>query len=123
MPHHLEVSLREDLVHSDLLRVLVDLVLSHREHLEGAALLVNQPPLSSLHLVEVCVTRVFNLFVWTLFFFYTTTTGNCSIRLRLEKYEFLIVTLRGFAPNKLLILPTAKIQNKCECRLTLMNSL
>ncbi len=30
--------------------------------------------------------------------------------------------LRGFAPNKLLILPTARIQNKCECRLTLMNS-
>ncbi len=31
--------------------------------------------------------------------------------------------LRGFAPNELLILPTARIQNKCECRLMLMNSL
>ncbi len=31
--------------------------------------------------------------------------------------------LRGFAPNKLLILPTARIQNKCACRLTLMDSL
>ncbi len=31
--------------------------------------------------------------------------------------------LRGSAPNKLLILPTARIQNECECRFTLMNSL
>ncbi len=35
--------------------------------------------------------------------------------------SFLI--LRGFAPNKLLIHPTARFQNKCECRLLLMNSL
>ncbi len=34
-----------------------------------------------------------------------------------------LIYLRGFAPNKLLILPTARIQNKCVCRLTLMNSL
>ncbi len=31
--------------------------------------------------------------------------------------------LRGFAPNKLLILPTARNQNKCAFRLTLMEGL
>ncbi len=30
-------------------------------------------------------------------------------------------SLRGFAPNKLLILLTARIQNKCACRSTVMN--
>ena len=41
----------------------------------------------------------------------------------LHCYIYVVTLLRGFAPNKLLIHPTPRIQNKCACRLTLMNSL
>ena len=44
--------------------------------------------------------------------------GSCFVDIDI----CLVYYLRGFAPNKLLILPTARIQNKCACRLTLMKS-